>query len=62
MWNRRTTASSIHFTDLPFELQYRWINQKDTHFQPIQTTILGMIFPTGILVGTLMVLTLEIIC
>lgn len=47
MWNGHTTASSIHFADLPFELQYRWINQKDHLYQPSLSTIVGMIFPTG---------------
>lgn len=46
-WNGHTTASSIHFTDLPFELQYRWINQDDAQYRPSLTTMLGMIFPTG---------------
>lgn len=46
-WNGHTTASSIHFTDLPFELQYRWIDQKDAYYHPSLTTMLGMIFPTG---------------
>lgn len=46
-WNGHTTASSVHFADLPFEMQYRWINQNDTRHRPSLTTMLGMIFPTG---------------
>lgn len=46
-WNGRTTASSLHFADLPIELQYRVIDQVDQLYQPSLTTILGMTFPTG---------------
>ena len=46
-WNGHTTASTVHFSDLPFEIQYRWIDQEDAHYQPSLTTVLGMIFPTG---------------
>ncbi|MDI2112293.1 transporter [Commensalibacter nepenthis] len=46
-WNGRTTASSLHFGDLPIELQYRWIDQNNPKYIPSLTTILGMTFPTG---------------
>lgn len=46
-WNGKTTSSSIHFSDLPVDLQYRWIDQVDTRYQPSLTTFLGMSFPTG---------------
>ncbi|CAI3928123.1 unnamed protein product [Commensalibacter communis] len=46
-WNGRTTASSLHFADLPVELQYRLIDQNNPRYIPSLTTILGMTFPTG---------------
>lgn len=46
-WNGRTTASTVHFSDLPVELQYRWIDQNNKKYIPSFTTYLGMNFPTG---------------
>lgn len=46
-WNGHTTSSSLHFADLPVELQYRWIDQNNATYRPSLTTILGMTFPTG---------------
>lgn len=46
-WNGRTTSSTVHFSDLPVELQYRWIDQNNKKYIPSLTTYLGMNFPTG---------------
>ncbi|MDI2090552.1 transporter [Commensalibacter oyaizuii] len=46
-WNGRTTSSSVHFSDLPVEFQYRWIDQDNARYIPSLTTYLGMNFPTG---------------
>lgn len=46
-WNGKTTSSSVHFSDLPVDLQYRWIDQVDSRMQPSLSTFLGMSFPTG---------------
>lgn len=46
-WNGKTTSSSIHFSDLPVDLQYRWIDQIDSRYQPSLSTFLGVSFPTG---------------
>ncbi len=46
-WNGKTTSSSVHFSDLPVEFQYRWIDQDNLHYRPSFTTFLGMNFPTA---------------
>lgn len=46
-WNGKTTSSSVHINDLPVDLQYRLINQVNSHYQPSLTAIAGLNIPIG---------------